>query len=264
MSDVMFVKTRYQDIGYGSYVDLWRLVELSGYPVCYVDEIDAYDSTKCYIISPLNDEWLKGWPGAKARIIHLELEWRTDWRANVNEPPGVSEVWCGDKWYAAQIGARYVPIGSHPGLNEEQHSQKLIGWDVAFMGYTAPARRAKVLHEMYEAGLTIAPNAWEQERSRLLYKCACMVAIHQFDGMPTIAPLRMCIAAAHRLAVISETVYDTGLFYGYIDCFSYAGLAHMAKVTIRNPYNKLKEQGESLYHLLCEGYTFRHAIERAL
>lgn len=266
MSNVYFCATQYYlDGGYGSYQDWFKLAELSGYPVIPLSQLDP-QSDNTYIVTPLNDQWLQGWQNPRARIIHYELEWRTDWRASVNEPPGVAEVWVGDKAYAEKIGARYVPIGSHKLLNELHYSSEGFSknYDVAFMGYKDPPRRARILHEMYEAGLTIAPNGWGIDRSNLLFESKCMVAIHQFDFMPTIAPLRMCIAATHRLAVISEGVQDKGIFMGYFDDIPYGQLAYATRLIVRNPHSRLKERGEALFELLCNRYTFRHAIERAL
>lgn len=264
MSDPIFCQTDfYIKGGYRSYVDFWRLVELSGFPIIPLSQLDP-QSDNTYIVTPLNDEWMHGWPDAKARIIHYELEWRWDWRADVDTPPGVSAVWTGDKYFAKQIGARYVPMGSHPGLNEWAGYNVPATYDFAFMGYKDPPRRAYMLRQMESDGLVIAPNAWGQERSRLFYKSKCMIAIHQLDNMPTIAPLRMCIAAAHKLAVISEHIEDAGIFTGLVDHFPYQDLARMAAVIIRDPHNRLKEQGEALYQLLCVDYTFRKFIELAL
>lgn len=261
MSNIYIVRTRHN---YGSYVDFFRLAELSGFPIIYVDEMLQHDSKDTtFIVTPVNGEWNTRPRGyTQGRVILYMLEWNTD--GEHNDPPSADEIWCGDKWHAEKHGYKYVPLGSHRDLNEIAGKSVNPKWDIAFMGYTAPPRRAKVLHEMYESGLNIAPNAWGIERSDYLIDSKCMVAIHQFNDMPTIAPLRMCIAAAHRLAVISEAVQDAGIFYGYMDYFDYDRLTHYTQLTIRNPHNRLKERGEALYHLLCEGYTFRHSIERAL
>lgn len=267
MSDVIFCATDYYlQGGYGSYKDWFRLVELSGYPVIPLSELDP-QSDNTYIVTPLNGEWQQGWQHPRARIIHYELEWRTDWRAEVNEPPGVAEVWAGDKWYAQQIGARYVPLGSHPNLNEYPTNPKVstyARYDVAYMGYRGPHRRAHILNELDNTGVKIAPDNWGQMRSGNLLDSRCMVAVHQFDNMPTFAPLRMCIAAAHKIAVISEQVADAGIFAGMVDHYPYSDLARMTALTVRDPFNRLQEQGEALYHMLCEGYTFRKSIERSL
>jgi len=261
MSDVQFVATDfYLQGGYGSYVDWFKLAELSGYEVIPISEMDAYDSSKCYIITPYNGEWTEGWPGAKARIISYELEYRQE----IAKPLGVSEVWAGDVWYANKLGMRYVPIGSHLGLNKESHSQKLVGWDIALMMYRDLFRRAHVINQLIELGLTIAPDGWGIQRSHLLLSSKCMVAIHQWQEWPCVAPLRMCIAAAHKLAVISEEVADKGLFAGLLPTLHYADMGALVASAIRSPYSKMPEFGEMLYQKLCVDYTFKKSIEAAL
>ena len=74
----------------------------------------------------------------------------------------------------------------------------------------------------------------------------------------------MCIAAAHRTFVISETVADAGIFeYKFIQ-WPYSDLSRKVKSIIRDPYNNLKELGENLYQLLCVDMPFRKSIEGAL
>ena len=266
MGDIYFCATDYYlQGGYGSYRDWFRLAELSGFPVIPLSQLDpASDHT--YIVTPLNGEWLAGWPGARARIIHYELEWRTDWRAEVNEPPGVDEVWAGDKWYAEQIGARYVPLGSHPGLNQAAYMDKKLvqAFDIAFMGYREPARRAALLRTLKECGLSIAPDGWGPARSGWLMQSTCMVAIHQHDHMPTVAPLRMCIAAAHGIPVISEAVRDAGMFEWLLLTSPYDKLADYIHMLIHDPYIQLKGYGELLYEQLCIHRPFRVSIEETL
>lgn len=264
MSNIYIVRTRHE---YGSYKDWFRLAELSGFPIIYVDEMLQHDSKDTtFIVTPVNGEWNTRPRGyTQGRVILYQLEWNTD--GEHNDPPCVDAIWCGDKWHAEKHGYRYVPLGSHYRLNEFADAFPTLRpllYDVAYMGYKDPPRRARVLREMYEAGLIIAPNGWGKERSAALLASKCMVAIHQFDAMPTIAPLRMCIAAAHKLAVISETVQDKGIFTGYMDDIPYGQLANTTRLIVRDTNNRLKEAGESLYRLLAEEYTFRHAIERAL
>lgn len=276
MGDVIFVKTRYQGEwiinehgqheyrgGYQSYSDYFRLAELAGYPICYVDEIDAYDPTKTYIITPLNDEWLKGWPGAKAQIIHHEAEWRTDWRAEVDEPPGVARVWHIDPYMGKQSGFEYVPVGSDDRLNQGPHRLITpVEYDVAIMSYQT-FRRQKITAQLENLGVKLAPisGLWGGLRSQILMESHCMVHTHQNDNAPGIASLRWAIAAAHYLPMITETVRDRGIFgyscmvqsdYEYLAAFT----AHMLKDRVQ-----LQEYGEALHHLLCVEHPFRKVIE---
>src|SRR5690242_6857119 len=53
MSEILFCRTRYF---YHSYQDLWKLVELSGFPSCYIDEIDLR-ADKIFIVPTINGEF---------------------------------------------------------------------------------------------------------------------------------------------------------------------------------------------------------------
>lgn len=70
MSNIIFAKTRHV---YQSYDDFWRLVALSGFETCYVDEID-HNRDATYIFTPTNGETLNGWDRGRARIIWWDLE----------------------------------------------------------------------------------------------------------------------------------------------------------------------------------------------
>lgn len=267
-SDVQFVATQfYLDGGYRSYVDFFRLAELAGYPVIPLSQMDAQDATKTYIITPLNDEWLKGWPDAKARIIHWELEWRWDWRADVNEPPGVAEVWASDAWFAQQIGAKYVPMGSDDRLNPLHEYFDNIDRidDVALLSYQTP-RRQHITQQLYNEGLKISAieNSWGNGRSTDLMGSKLMVHVHQHDNAPGIAPLRWCLAAAHRLPLITETVKDRGIFgYTYLLQARYDFLARFVTLCLRDGH-KLDDYAAALHDLLCRDMTFRKSVEAAL
>jgi hypothetical protein len=267
MRDVIFCKTRYQDIGYHSYNDLWKLVELAGYPVCYVDEIDAYDVSKTWIVTPLNDEWLNGWVGAKSKIIHLELEWRTDWRANVDTPAGVAETWVCDKSYAERIGARYVPMGSDERLNEN-----LLGsipyldmHYISLISYQTP-RRQNITQQLKDlaVGISVIDNSWGKDRSRRLRQSVAMLHVHQTPQTAGVAPLRWCLAAAHHLPIISETIPDRGIF-GYTHMMM-ADYEHIAKFTKHMLEDKrlLADYADALHGLLCRDWTFRKMIESSV
>src|SRR6266404_2769198 len=52
VQEPIFARTRYQ---YQSYSDFWRLVELSNFQTCYVDQIDL-ENDQIYITTPINGE----------------------------------------------------------------------------------------------------------------------------------------------------------------------------------------------------------------
>lgn len=71
MSNILFARPRHD---YGSYADFYRLIELSGYPLVYFDEIDTA-SDNCYIMTMINGEnhAPERWQGARARLILWDL-----------------------------------------------------------------------------------------------------------------------------------------------------------------------------------------------
>jgi hypothetical protein len=259
MTDPIFVKTHYQDIGYDSYKDLWRLIELSGFPVRYVDEIDHL-SDCTYIVPLINGEVGDRWTGATARIIHFNFE------LDPYPPtPGISETWHFDAWFANRYGVRYVPIGSHPDL-AAGNGLDSRNYDVAYLAYMIP-RRSTIHYELERRGLWLTPTgAWGDERHTFLRNSKSYLHVHQRDDAPTIPALRMVVAAAYKLPVFMEDVPDRGMFgYSTFLSASYAALPDMVKKWLE-PSNAtmLTEYGLQLYDLLCTNYTFRQSIEAAL
>lgn len=265
MSTVSFVHTDYV---YDPYKDFFELARLSGYPVISMDDVDI-DSDNVYIITPLSGEWERRWDHpVTATIILWDLEWRlkeSDYQwpeSALVTPPFVSRVWASDKWYAERIDAQYVPLGSHVGLAGNTPADG-NGWDVAPMCYRT-GRRSSVVNLMQELGLMVAHNAWGEERDGILKEAKTVVHIHQHDKVPTIAPLRVAIAAAWHKPLISESVYDRGVF---ADCVLYADYPELADYTalmVKRYPELLKDKANELHDLLCVKNCFRSFVEAAL
>lgn len=265
MPDVYFVKTHYE---YDSYKDFFRLAELSGYPVIMLDAIDL-ESDNTYIITPLSGEWEKRWDAPiKPTVILWDLEWRLKesdyaWpESALVTPPFVSRVWASDKWYAERIGAEYVPLGSHPGLAGETPPDGQ-GWDVAPLSYRT-GRRNAAFGEMERIGLSIAPNAWGEERDALLKEAKSVVHVHQHDRVPTIAPLRFAIAAAWHKPLISEDVHDRGIFDECVLYADYGAIADYTALMVRRYGDLLRDKADALHDLLCVSNSFKSYIQEAL
>src|SRR4051812_7712427 len=90
---------------YQSYADYKKLIDLSGFKSCYMDEMDL-ESDNTYIFSTPDTHWMGGWPDAKCRIIYYCFEWYLD--CDYSSIPNV-ETWTTDKSWAERIGAKYVP-----------------------------------------------------------------------------------------------------------------------------------------------------------
>lgn len=258
MSDITFVRPRHD---YGSYSDFYALVRLSGYPLIYVDSMDAYDPTKCYILSPANGEWGDGWPGARARIIHWQIEWEFEPAPLHN---GVAEKWTSDKYHAEKIGARFVPMGSHRELNCNPGERAEKVYDVIFLAAQA-YRRYQVWGDIEERGLKIAPNGWGDERHAAMLRSKCMVVVHQWDEFPCIAPLRWCLAAAYSLPIVSETLRNRAPFgEGHFMSCRHDMIGEFVAMHVSDQFNWLENYGHALYQKLCVEMTFKASVEAAV
>jgi len=265
VSDVIFCRPRHE---YESYTDYWRLVELSDYPIIYIDEIDP-QSDNTYLVTPLNGEWQDGWQDPRAQIILWDLEWHlpnpgiAEWNETVWRP-GVARVFASDKWYAEKIDAEYVLLGSHPGLAYGEEAQKI--YDIALMAYLGPPRRSSIVYQLKQLGLSIAANAWGDNRDGILRRSRTMLHIHQHDDVATVAPQRWALAAAYELPLITEGVEDSGLFdFTHALSTDYNNLASMAHIFIKqqNP-RVLEDKAKALHQFLCVEHTFRKCVEAAL
>lgn len=254
MPDPIFVQP---DHDYDSYIDLWRIVELSGYTTIRESKMDQY-SDNVYILSgPGVPSAHHGWPDAKARIIYFNLEWYE--AAAYVDMPGV-ELWSTDKWHAQTIGAKYVPMGSHPGLPDAPLQNTAKIYDAAMMAYLPP-RREQIVYSCGLFGVSLAPRGWDMERHAILQQSKAMLHVHQHDYAHTIAPQRWALAAAYKLPVISETVNDKGVFtHGLYADYEY--LAEFMKLWRDDP--NLIDFGLALNDLLCVRRPFRSWIDEAL
>jgi hypothetical protein len=257
VTDPVFVKTRYE---YGSYSDLWKLVEFAGFPVVYVDEIDI-DSDNTYILPMKTGETpANGWPNARAHLIEYLFEYHVDYEPT----PGVAERWSPDAWHAQQIGARYVPMGGDARLNDGTNGAGPT-YDVAYLGYMIP-RRTDVLTGLQGYGLAVSPtSAWGQERHAVLTHSRIYLHVHQTDSAKAIPALRMVVAAAYSLPVIMETPADRGIYhYGYFLTADRPYIAEFAKLWAHDSSLFLRNFGYALHDLLCDRLPFRKSVESAL
>lgn len=227
-----------------------------------MDEMDL-QSDNTYIFSTPDTHWMQGWPDAKCRIIYYCFEWYLDKEKEYSNIPCI-ETWCTDKWWSDRIGAKYVPMGSHRDLNPRPLDSVDKIYDVCTL-WAGSFNRYHAEDLINRAELTRAPNGWGDERHRVLSQSRMMVCVHQNPDAKTVAPQRWALAAAYKLPVISETLADAGLL---ADVTVQADLESIGEVAASwkqvNNYGKLKAKGEALYRLLCEEYTFRIGIERAL
>lgn len=257
---ITFCKTRWQDQGYDSYRDFFALAELSGFPIIYVDEIPARGAKgNVYIVTPQNGEWQHG-IDTDARVIHWILEWD-----EYPPVPGVSEVWHFDEWFADCIGARYVPLGGHAGLAPNTEFLR-DQYDVAYIAYMIP-RRAAIRVDLMMRQLRMSPTgAWHEERDAILRSCKVYLHVHQREDRRGIPGLRMALAAAYKLPVISECVEQLGIFQDgdFLKC-RYDEMPDFVFEWVQpEKADHLRGYGEALHQRLCVENTFRRVVEGAV
>lgn len=249
---------------YESYEDLRRLVTLADFPTCYVDEIDP-GTQNTYIIPIQNsdmDAVGDKWRGASARIIRWLFEW-----FHYPDVPGVSETWCSDPWWSEQINARYVPLGSDKRLRETRE-KAAPEYDCAYLGYMIP-RREQIRHELLEKGVSLSPtSAWGSERDHILNRSRAYLQVHQHPNAgyptPTIAPLRVVVAAAYSLPYITEAVEARGILYHTIMTCAYPFLAQFVRNWTKEPSTQLADLGASLHGVLCRDHKFDQEVLNSL
>lgn len=254
---IYFVRTRHH---YVPYDDFFLLATLSGYRVISFDDIpqyDAYDAV--FIISPFNDEWSNGIQ-LQGRLILWELEWRE----TPISVPGLSETWVSNLTYANRLGVKYVPMGSHSGLNTAQaHYPK--AYDVTHLSYEIP-RRQTVYQDFSLLGGTIAPKGWGDERDKSLLQSHAMLYVSQWEHYPAVAPLRIALCAAYGLPMIAESGWSIEPLKPHL-LFSanYDVLAERAYILTRpQHYDLLANMGAQIRYQLCEVMPFARCVENAL
>jgi len=263
MSDIIFAKPVHL---YESYSDLWRIVELSGYPIITIGDIDPA-SDNCYLFSTPDTHWhdgteRRGWPDARARIIYFNIEWYMD--VDYSAIPGV-EVWSADQWHAEKTNTRYIPLGSHPGLKSYPESPNGKVYDVVTL-WASSFNRYRGLGQLREHNVALAPNGWGDERHDSLMRSRVMCHVHQWPDKPTCAPQRFALAAAYGLPMISETMANGGIFTGdTILTHDMDGLGGFVAEWLKHErMAELNQHGAALHELLCVEWGFRKVVEGAV
>jgi len=271
---IVFARTRYL---YDSYTDFWRLVEISAFPICFVDEMDL-SSDNIYITAPMNGEWkpvinhyLETADNINARLVLWNLERPGDGTVesykngnqSLIDEGYLSDVLVSDRYLASQTGFRYMPFGLHPDLGTPGNFEDK-NWDVIHL--MCPSfRRGKwfdgnwmPLSRVY--GVSVASNAWGDERHHKLQRSRFMANVHQ-DNHLYIEPLRFTLAAAYGLRILSESSYD---FYPYNECDGI--LVPMNDLRgVLDRYNRVDyDLGIKFREQMLERFPFRKCVEEGL
>lgn len=281
MKDIIFAHTDYV---YDSYTDYRKLVELEGFETCTVSEID-FERDAVYIVSPLNGEykphrdnnrdgsynayvisWCLERPsgcGGLRNFVQAQQQLLDDW--------SFDEVWLSDRYLVGHIRdsrIRFVPLGSHAGLGDASRGyQKDYKYDYIHLSYLTGRRRV-IIDKLSRLGHKSAPNCWPPDRHDVLMDCALMLNIHQ-DDWPVIEPLRLALAVAYAMPIITEHTHDSypynrgGKRHSIIDV-EYADLAERVSKVIKEGPRSLRAMGWRAHDLMTTEFGFRRQVEIAV
>lgn len=276
-----FVRTR---TVYDSYSDYWTLVELSGFDTCYVDQI-RLDEDRLYVVTPMNGEVRPHITNERNRVGCDTVARLVMWCLERPDSPGArpwapndgsgeldellkwfDEVWVSDEHFQhmdPKRRARFVPLGSHPKLGGAK--VRPADFDVAFMGYMIP-RRQTIADKLRAAGLRVAPNGWGAERRFTLQRTRLMLNTHQHNSpMPIGEPLRIALAAAFRMPLVSETLSSPKPLQQGWDVIScgYDSLVDRVREVLGSAHLE-RDLGDRIYRKLCIEQTFKQGVLGAL
>lgn len=271
MTEIYFVQTRHH---YDSYTDFWKLVELSGYPTLYTDELDI-SKEGIYITAPLNGEWephvknqmdkkirrrahLIQWllerPAGSAGSVHYFAERQWD----LMSKRFFDEVWVSDSQLADETGLRFVVLGSDEGLGEPGNNKE---YDFCHMSAIVP-RRSGVYSRFPEN--KIGPNSWPPERDEVLKKSKFALNVHQ-DIYSYQEPLRFALFSAFGLPIISESLVN-GYPYSdeYMVTASYPNLVGKVRQCLGEDYNRYRDMGLRARTRMVTEFRFKTMVEKAV
>lgn len=262
---VIFAHPRHR---HESYSDYRRLVEISEFPTCYVDEMDL-GADAVYVTSPVTGELRPALEGKKrrAKVVFwcLERPDSGDWPPESNNASNrvseiiqfVDKVWVSDR-HQAQLDLRqvYVTMGSDSRLAEGETLPAKV-YDIAALTYNNERRR-KIYSELGR-WKTAPESAWGETRAKILRSSRSMLYVHQTE-LPIGAPIRFALAAAYKLPLLSETMIDPyPLVYGR-DFLSapYDRLVNETHDWLSG--RSLTAYGEQLHETLCLERNFRLSV----
>lgn len=262
-TDVIFARTRHH---YESYTDFWELVRLSGFPTCFVDEIDVSIPT-LFVLTPWNGEVSPHLRNELHKQDIGRIAWWCLERFDAMSVPYqnaldeayelVDEMWVSDRWISTlDSRLRYVRLGSHPELGTVPSEPR---YDFTHQSY-AWGRRQSMYERLKSTGLREGRSCWGADRHDVLRQSRLLLNLQQYPDQVT-APLRFAIAAAYHLPVVSETIQDADPVENIIRCSDYDSIPQTVKDALADG---MRGPAEELHGKLCEELTFRKCIEAAL
>lgn len=262
MGDVIFARPRWN---YDSYRDMYRIIELSGYQLIFIDEVD-WSRPITVIGVPHNGEWVNIPRSKQTRLIQWNIERpapSTDYRpGGADVPEGVDEVWVSDYALAKATGAKYVFLGGHQAFGSTDFRHK--EWDTITLMANF-GRRTGLFAELRNLkNADCEGGTWGDERHMRLQRSRLMVSCHQ-DDYKWCEPPRFMIAGCYALPLVSEYCENSGY---WIEGEHYLGsdLADMTmtvRVLLRDEVH-MAHLAANAWRLCCVDRTFRKEVQAAL
>lgn len=291
MTEIIFCKT---DWFYESYQDFWRLVELAGFPIISVSDLDI-SKEGIYITAPMNEDWrihinnqhqqrkpvnahLILWnierpSGSAGSVLEYAKQckylqygkWDTGEYTKKNHATGeimqsygrfIDEIWTSDRKLSQETGTSFVVLGSNEGLGSPGTDKQ---YNFCHISYMIPRRT-----NIYNHFSNIGPNCWGTERDAVLKASKFALNIHQ-DNHPFQEPLRLALFAAYGLPILTETILDSypwsDEFMAYADYHDIVGRLNQMLIA---DYEHYRQMGLRARARMCTDFEFGKMVRQAV
>lgn len=234
MDQIVFVRTRWH---YASYRDYWRMVEVSGFPTCFVDEVDV-EANRVYVVCPLNGEWrpmlearMREGKKRRATLVSWTLEppVKDDYLLNLRRTVDeglVDWIWIAYRNMAEQAAHSrilFMPFGSHEAFGQPPDGE--IRFDIVMLAY-ASHRRALLVDRLEKKGVKVMLDGYFDIKWAALRTSRFMLNVHKDHGHQVYEPIRFAVGAAYGLPIISESCVCSDPYVAMADYYetSYDGV----------------------------------------
>ncbi len=264
MNNIVFARPRHE---YGSYRDFWHLVDLAGFRVQYINEIDWSQGHVTVIGIPKTPDWKQIPDRHNARLIWWNIERCVNaddvWdMSNPRVPRCVDEVWTSDRSIATRFNWKYVFLGGHSAFASGKMPSKR--YDIITLMAPLP-RRTDLFNELKRFNVADTGDLWGEERDLRLRQSRLMLMCHQ-DDQPICEPPRMMIGGCYALPMLCEESTDSGYwvaFKHYVPA-KFGDLIGSAQFLLNARPDYLEGFGRAAWRLVTIEHPFRETVEAAL
>lgn len=259
---IVFAKTRQF---YQPYQDVYRLVELAGFQLQFIDEVD-WERTDVVIATPKHPEWTCIPQRKKATLIWWSFERMLHVdaldMASPVVPDVVDEVWVSDRALAERYNFRYVFLGGHEGFAQVDARVKKE-FDLITLMYWSGRRQAL---QPFLAPFSMADRpsgCWGEERARRINASRLMLSAHQ-DEQPWSEPIKFALAGMYGIPLLSEVCADSGYWRAgeHYMATTFHDLSTAARILLNHPVS-MRIAAANAWRLVCRERPFRETVENA-